>query len=460
MIRLRTLLALAATLLAAASLAGGAAARPFEEPHPNGQPTITGVPQENQTLTGHNGSWFCNPGPCVYTFQWQRNTGGVYLDIAGATNQDYVASADDVGFQLRVAVTATNYDCNALNQDCRYVSRTNWSAPTIPIAPDPFAPPHATAPPTVTGKAQEGETLTATQGSWRAGPDHFSYSWERCKGAACAAIGGATTSVYALVEGDVGSTVRVVVTASNVFGSGTSTSAPTAIVAAAPKVAPVPPSSVALPTIVGDPYEGGSVTALPGTWSGTPSLAYAYRWQRCDASGAACADIAGATAGTYAISPADSRRTLRVVVTASNTVGSAKASSPPSALVGPAGIVLLDSGSYSIPASSVTAPAQLVIDRIVVPTRLRSRAAFSVSVHVDDTRAYVVRDASAVVHGVKAGLVSRPAAARTADDGWVAFRLKPTKRLKLGRGRTLALAIEARTPDGAVVKHLVSIPLG
>jgi hypothetical protein len=458
-IRLRTLVALAATLLAAASLAGGAAGRPFEAPGPNGTPTITGVPQQGQTLTGHNGSWFCNPGPCTYAFQWQRCTGGC-VDIAGASEQDYLVTADDVGLKLRVAVTATNYDCNALNQDCRFSSVTNWSSQTSTITADPFAPPSATAPPTVSGLLREGETLTASQGSWRGNPDRFAYSWQRCNaaGGGCAPTGAAASS-YVLDEADAGSTLRVVVTATNDFGSGSSTSATTGVVAAAPKVAPVAPSSVAPPTIVGDAYEGGTVSALPGTWSGTPTLAYTYQWQRCDGSGAVCSDLDGETSRDYSISDDDSRRTLKVVVTASNSAGSATAASPASALVGPPGIVLLESGSYSIPASSVTPPARLVVDKIVLPVRLRSRAAFALRVHVDDSRAYVVRDATVGVRGTKPGTVSSPAAAPTADDGWVAFTLKPAKRLKLGRGRKLTLAIQARTPAGAAVRYQVAIRL-
>jgi hypothetical protein len=40
-----------------------------------------------------------------------------------------------VGRTLRVAVTATKHDCNAIGQDCRFVSRTAASAETAPIAP-------------------------------------------------------------------------------------------------------------------------------------------------------------------------------------------------------------------------------------------------------------------------------------------------------------------------------------
>ena len=51
----------------------------------------------------------------------------------------------------------------------------------------------------------------------------------------CAAISGAVSSSYSLVRGDVGSTIRVGVVASNSVGSTSATSAQTAVVAKARK---------------------------------------------------------------------------------------------------------------------------------------------------------------------------------------------------------------------------------
>ena len=67
-----------------------------------------------------------------------------------------------------------------------------------------------------------------------------------------------------------------------------------------------------------------------GTWSGAPS-GFAYVWLRCDATGGACAPIAGATANTYVPGAEDSGMTIRVAVTGSNTVSSQQAISLPSA---------------------------------------------------------------------------------------------------------------------------------
>lgn len=92
------------------------------------------------------------------------------------------------------------------------------------------------------------------------------------------------------------------------------------------------PITVSPPTIAGTAQQGQTLTATPGTWS-APDATFAYRWQRCDAAGANCVDVPGASAQTYAVTPADAGATLHVVVTATNRFGSAPATSAQTAAV-------------------------------------------------------------------------------------------------------------------------------
>jgi len=87
-----------------------------------------------------------------------------------------------------------------------------------------------------------------------------------------------------------------------------------------------------LPTVSGTPAIGQTLTAAAGSWAGSPT-SFAYVWQRCDAAGAACTSIPGATRQTYVVAEADRGSTLRVAVTARNTVGSATARSAPTSVV-------------------------------------------------------------------------------------------------------------------------------
>jgi GH25 family lysozyme M1 (1,4-beta-N-acetylmuramidase) len=73
--------------------------------------------------------------------------------------------------------------------------------------------------PTVAGVPQTGQLLSATTGTWQANPaPTLAYQWQRCTdttAAKCTAISKAITSTYAVSPADVGSTLRVVVTATS-----------------------------------------------------------------------------------------------------------------------------------------------------------------------------------------------------------------------------------------------------
>jgi hypothetical protein len=94
-------------------------------------------------------------------------------------------------------------------------------------------PPVNVEPPTTSGVARQGETLAATTGTWTgSSPIVYRYRWRRCdlKGWSCITISGAIAPSYELTAADVGSRIRVRVTAANAAGSATSYSKATAVV--------------------------------------------------------------------------------------------------------------------------------------------------------------------------------------------------------------------------------------
>jgi hypothetical protein len=103
------------------------------------------------------------------------------------------------------------------------------------------AAPVNTSPPTLSGTAQQGQTLVGHRGQWSGSPTDYNDFWVRCDkdGGSCANISGATDkNGYVLKNVDVGNTIRFKVQAKNADGNTVESSVPTAVVVAAAKPAP------------------------------------------------------------------------------------------------------------------------------------------------------------------------------------------------------------------------------
>jgi hypothetical protein len=295
-------------------------------------PVISGPAQVGQTLTAMTGTW-SGTAPISFAYRWRRsaNGGATWLDIPNATAASYTVAASDLAWMIRVVVTATNAADS--------IAAVSAATPAVTQRPT------NTAPPAIIGTAQVGQTLQATTGTWTGtAPITFSYQWRRgtATGGLGTAIPGAVSANYVVTTADLGSVLRVSVTATNGAGPTTTDSAPTAAVVAAP----IPPKNTVAPAVSGTAAVGSVLTADPGKWDGSPAPTFGYQWQRCDASGAQCVSIAGATGTTYtpqgsgivqaALAPIggdDVGSTLRVIVTATNTAGSSSAASKPTATV-------------------------------------------------------------------------------------------------------------------------------
>ena len=214
------------------------------------------------------------------------------------------------------------------------------------------------------------------------------------------------------------------------------------------------PQNAVAPSLEGVAREGEALTANPGTWTGTAPIAITYQWQRCDANGGNCGDIAGATARTYGLTSADIGRSIRALVRARNDAGMRSLATPPSAPVqpgGPGGQIRLPSGKISIPIESVSLPSRLVIDEVrFSPNPVRSRTRpFVMRVHVSDTRGFVVR--GALVYARSTPLVTTvPRETPTGTDGWatLTFRARHAPRtglvFPLRRGLNVQFYVQAR----------------
>jgi hypothetical protein len=100
----------------------------------------------------------------------------------------------------------------------------------------------------------------------------------------------------------------------------TTTTAPTA----------TKPVNTKRPGLSGTAKRGNQLTTSNGSWTGSPTM-YAYAWKRCNAGN--CTTVKTATHQSYNIGSGDVGDQLESVVTASNTAGSASATSAVSPVV-------------------------------------------------------------------------------------------------------------------------------
>ena len=174
----------------------------------------------------------------------------------------------------------------------------------------PSSTPVNTVAPVISGGNTLGSTLSSTTGTWNGNPTPtYGYQWNRNG----SPIPSATSFTYILVEADNAAAITCVVTATNAAGSTSATSNTITVANAAPvnTVAPVISGSTAL---------GGVLSSTTGTWSGIPTITYAYQWKRG-------ATNIGTNSSTYTLVAADSAAAITCVVTATNSLGSSSATS-------------------------------------------------------------------------------------------------------------------------------------
>lgn len=318
------------------------------------------------------------------------------------------------------------------------------------------APPGNTAEPAIGGRAEQGRTLTSSTGSWTGTqPLALAYQWVRCggdggrpDGGDCTIVSGATDRRYRVAGADVGFRLRVRVTATNAQGSRTVASNPTATVIG-------PPVNASVPSVRGTMVAGSLATADPGSWTGSQSISFSYRWLRCNTQGGDCMSIAGATGRNYRLASNDVGHRIRFNVTARNSVGTLTAISGESAIVTeplPSGAIRLPSGEISVPVTGVPRGQRLIVSQVLFSPNPVTTASqlLTVRVRVKDTRGFVVRDALVFVRSTPRVTTGGDRQVATTD-GWVTYQLAPNANFRVRSGYNVQFFVKAyRAGDPAL----------
>ena len=231
------------------------------------------------------------------------------------------------------------------------------------------ASPQNTTPPSITGTAREGQTLTASNGSWSNTPTSFTYQWQRCAsdGTGCGDITGATSQTYAVVAADVGHTVRVVVTAVNADGKTPATSAATDVVGSKNG-----PSNTVKPSVTGSAVVGDSLSVSNGSWSPSPT-SFGRQWQVCSSDGTGCVNISGATGQTYGVRSSDVGHRLRALVTAHTATDQSTVASSLSGVATSNTVTTTQTTTTTVTTPAPTAPTVSILSLRLVGTHVYAR---------------------------------------------------------------------------------------
>ncbi len=278
-------------------------------------PIVSGTATVGNALSANTGSWTdADSDALTYSYQWYRaddNSGTNLVLLSGAISASYNLTASDAHKYLRVLVTANDGRGGSQTATSAYTAVTN----SVPVN---------TTAPSISGTAAVGNALITSNGSWTDvdGDNRtFSYQWYRAddnSGTNLVLLSGAISASYTLTASDAHKYLRVVVTANDGRGgSQTATSAYTAVTNSVPV-------NTTAPSISGTAAVGNALTTSNGSWTDADgdNRTFSYQWYRADDNnGTNLTLISGAISASYTLTSADSRKYLRVVVTANDGRG-------------------------------------------------------------------------------------------------------------------------------------------
>jgi Ca2+-binding RTX toxin-like protein len=261
---------------------------------PTGAVTLGGTPTEAQLLTASAAALADADGLGALHYQWQRDAGGGFAAVAGATAATYLLGSADVGDKLRVVVSYT---------DGHGTAESVTSAATAAIAPINHAPSGGVA---IAGSATEDQTLSANTASLADadGLGALHYQWQRDLGAGFVTVG-ADQASYVLGDADVGGKFRVAIRYTDGHGFAEQVVSP--MTAAVANVNDAPTGGVSITVI--SPQHLTADTAGLADADGLGTLH--FQWQR-DSGGGFVA--VGADQASYKLGAGDAASTLRLAV--------------------------------------------------------------------------------------------------------------------------------------------------
>jgi hypothetical protein len=316
----------------------------IEKPTNVDPPEITfdsssGHPIKSTVLALSTGAWAAFPSVSAggYTYQWYKCTANVAnptntkpsacTAISGQTSAAFTVTSSYAGSYLVGSVTATNPAGDA----------TKFSASTTQV----YEQPSSKVAPTVEGKHDVGQTLTAKSPvtSWGGSPSitasDLTYQWFACGsavavsstsetvGGSCSALPGQTSTVISLTTATRTKYVVVRVKATNDAGVAYASSTSSTQVKEKARNTEAPAFTA------DDDVSGATLSVTDGTWQGFPTPTFTRQWYVCtgslneqDSVPSSCTIQTGKTTSALQLTDAMAGKYVLVAVTATTVLNS------------------------------------------------------------------------------------------------------------------------------------------
>ncbi|MGY2701627.1 hypothetical protein [Nocardioides sp. HB32] len=274
-------------------------------------PEVLGGASPGSVVSCTQGTWTGSGN--TYAYQWKLNG----TPIARAAWPTYTVLSGDLSGTLACTVTASN-PAGPVSATSAPATVTGWSGHA----------PSNDVPPTITGTAAVGQTLTCNAGSWSGIPELvYTTKWQRDG----ADVAGATATTYPVTSADSGKALVCLVVVANGYGKGALATFPLTVPGSGGGGGSTGvPTATAVPAVTGSGVVGTALTCGTGTWTGNPST-YRYSWSRNGA------PIPQTAAPQYVVLSEDVGQTLTCTVTAVNDSGSTASTSAGTQVAGPSG---------------------------------------------------------------------------------------------------------------------------
>ena len=289
-------------------------------------PYASGTYVVGQTLLANAGTWTGTPEPLI-EYEWYGCTAIVsnptqtIPDTCSSLSsyQEYIdLTSAHVGKYIAVHVTATVAGAASVS----WLAASNDDPVINPVRAVNTVRPY------ISGTALVGQYLRAYPGTWTGTPTpSITYQWYTCTAKItsarqtvpdhCSTIS-ATEELIELTSAHAGKYIAVKVT-----GTTTGTDPVWWLAISTPTKVMMRAANTVRPTVTGQARVGKTLTANKGTWTGSPSPTFTYKWYACSAVvetakstiPRSCQLITGATKATFKLTTAQASKFIAVQVT-------------------------------------------------------------------------------------------------------------------------------------------------